>query len=57
MHLHLHALFFNRPRIFREVQIFALEHTKMKSKGRTARTTASTTAYEYREVCQGESAT
>ena len=35
--------FFNRPRILRGFHFFALEHPKMKCKGRTARTTAGRT--------------
>ena len=35
--------FFNTPKISRGVHFFALEHPKMKCKGRTARTTASRT--------------
>ena len=35
--------FFSMPKILRGVHFFALEHPKMKSKGRTARTTASRT--------------
>ena len=35
--------FFNRPRILRGFHFFALEHPKMKFKGRTACTTASRT--------------
>ena len=39
--------FFNTPKILKGIHFFALEYPNMKFKGRTARTTASTTICRY----------